>query len=613
MAACLRCSVAMSVAVLLALAGTVVADANSRGNAGIRATGLGLNGQGVTIGQVEPGRIGLAGTDNAGNSHVLVQPTSVWTNGLAPIANFAIDNHALGVAGTMISTGPVTAGVAQGASLVSASISRGFSDETFGAPPSAWDTFGRFIAPNSAIQRVLDQGATIVNHSWGGVPVGFRAGAGGSPPNAPANPGVMNNQSQLTLMIDWSARRYNALHVVAGNETGPAQYSALPTDMFNGMNVSALELNGGQFTRISNYNIVNNLPTDGRRSTVDICAPGTNLDLVDLPSSGNPFYVGSGTSFAAPHVSATGALLTQRAAQLPLVNIAGQNHQSLKALMMNSADKVSGILGMDRTITRGNTRTVSGAADPAGNNNDWLQQRTLEVGNGVNRDFHPLDTQLGTGAINASRAKINLDYGNQLPNGAIGGGNIDWVGWNYYTVGGSGVGTAQAREYTFNANLQANEWVSITLAWDRRVTLTNNTGAANHFDGEYYIEQDPNASPNFGTFSAGDILNDTNGNNTYEANLYDTFASAGLQDLDLELVNSAGLVVLRSISTAYSVEHIFGQVPANDRYTIRVSNFGGPIADEIAYGLAWWTKVPAPGAAALFALAGALAARRRRA
>jgi hypothetical protein len=122
-----------------------------------------------------------------------------------------------------------------------------------------------------------------------------------------------------------------------------------------------------------------------------------------------------GTTYAAPHVTATVALLQQYAndrimnAGAPQWNPNGNSrrHEVMKAVLMNSADKIiddgtftlpgekdpvpSGtFLGMQRTVI-----------DQQGNN--WLASEAyddeFEVGG-----FYPLDDQMGTGHLNATRA-----------------------------------------------------------------------------------------------------------------------------------------------------------------------------------------------------------------
>ncbi len=575
--------------VIVLIAGTVMADVNSAGPNGVSATGLGLNGSGVVIGQVEPGRPGRATVDGAANTNALVPVSQVYSNSGAAIADFFIDNHAMGVAGTMISQGGLTGGIAQGATLVSGSLRRGDSDAT------DFTNSGRFINANSTIQNVIDRGAVIINHSWGTVPVGYST-------QPPANAGILNGNSQLTMMIDWSSNRYGTLHVIAGNEQGNAVFSTIPTDTFNGLVVGATEAGpDGRFTRFSNYNVVTALPTDGRR-TIHLVAPGTGTTLADL-GTGNT-YTADGTSFAAPHVSAVAALMYQRATNMGGFNAAATNPYVMRAILMNSADKVSGILGMDRTILRSaGTLNQNGTADPGANTNNWLQQRAAEGGD-LTRNAIPLDTQLGTGAINASRALTQLNAGIQDPTNIVGGQAVTQLGWSAYSIP-----LGVDRDYVLAQPMAANDWISVTLTWERDVTLTNITGAAAHFDGEYYTDLNNNQLYTAGT----DVLHDTNGNGTYQPDTYDFFNPMTLVDLDIQIVNSLGQVILTSNSRIYSVEHIFAQVPANDTYTIRVVNIDGSAVNPTFYGLAWWASaVPTPGTATVLVLGGLIASRRRR-
>jgi len=88
------------------------ASQDSIGPNGINSASLlGLTGAGVGIGQVEPFRPGIPGTDSAANSNPDVQPTGVFVRDGAAAPNMNIDEHALQVAGVMISTDMVDSDV----------------------------------------------------------------------------------------------------------------------------------------------------------------------------------------------------------------------------------------------------------------------------------------------------------------------------------------------------------------------------------------------------------------------------------------------------------------------------------------------------------------------
>ena len=72
----------------------------------------------------------------------------------------------------------------------------------------------------------------------------------------------------------------------------------------------------------------------------------------------------------------------------------------------------------------------------------------------------PLDPFLGAGHLNARRALT------QFKAGPIDGAEIDKIGWHYGETGGPG-----DYSFTFADDLQAGEWVAVTLAWDRDVFI----------------------------------------------------------------------------------------------------------------------------------------------
>src|SRR5262249_37333433 len=77
-------------------------DDISAGPNGIDAGALGLTGQGIYIGQVEPGRPGKRPFDSPAKSHPDVTPAAVFFRDGAAVADRDIQTHPTGVAGVMI-------------------------------------------------------------------------------------------------------------------------------------------------------------------------------------------------------------------------------------------------------------------------------------------------------------------------------------------------------------------------------------------------------------------------------------------------------------------------------------------------------------------------------
>jgi hypothetical protein len=282
----------------------------------------------------------------------------------------------------------------------------------------------------------------------------------------------------------------------------------------------------------------------GSRRSINLVAPGNKISL--LNPDGRMSSV-TGTSFAAPHVTATVALLQEfgdrqlrMASKMPAAqqrhwNLNSRRHEVMKAVMLNSADKVQDVgdglrLGMSRTIVDKQMQ-------------DWLTSDAY-------RDPKiPLNAQMGTGQVNAFRAYQQFSAGKWHPFAAV-----PAVGWDYRTVK-----AGLFWNYVLARPLQRGSFVAITLAWNRLVEL-----------------------------------NDTNKNGQYD--LGESFRDRGLNNLDIYLVsaesNAPSGIACASISEVDSVEHIFCPVPNTGKYKIRV-HFRQPVNEATQpYALAWWT-VPA--------------------
>lgn len=101
-----------------------IASVDTIGPNGTNSAVLDLTGDGVAIGQVESGRPGKPGMDNALFVHSSVVPVQVYvqTQSGAGITDMATTEHAVRVAGVMISTDAVATGVATEADLYSSAI-----------------------------------------------------------------------------------------------------------------------------------------------------------------------------------------------------------------------------------------------------------------------------------------------------------------------------------------------------------------------------------------------------------------------------------------------------------------------------------------------------------
>lgn len=520
------------------LAAPVVALPSSVGEAGINALKLqsppyNLKGRKIAIGQVEIGRPGQFGLDKAVSQYQWFSLEQVFFRDRKAKANTDVDSHATMVAGVMVSTDKALPGVAPGARLYSSAVgspkTSGQAEECLSSQYVAQQNGGDVRAINFSFGEPLERD---------------------SRPNA-----VLDGNALLTQCIDWSTRVHNVLYAIAGNQGNGG--IPIPTDNFNGVNVAYTTRRGGIFTKVDFPNL-SDMPVGiarrlldrevnvGSRRAISLVAPGANLNLYELDGK---VAKASGTSFAAPHVVASVALLQEfgdaslkkalkdgkQSKRLSHWSTDSRHHEVMKAVLLNSAEKVKdsgdGLrLGMTRTILTKNNR-------------NWLESDAYS-----DRKI-PLDYQMGTGQLNAFRAYQQFSPGQWSPEAPV-----PAIAWDYRTLKAD-----SSQDYVLDQPLQQGSFVSVTLAWDRLVELQ-----------------------------------DRNNNKQYD--MGESFRDRGLNNLDIYLMRAEDNDISKSIwsseSAVDSVEHIFHQIPATGRYKIRVQ-FRQQVNEATQpYALAWWS-VPA--------------------
>ena len=503
-----------------------------------------LTGKDVFVGQVELSRPSRLTVDKISNKllridRAIVQPYEVFFRDGKAVPNRNVDDHSSQVAAVIISQDKIRRGIAPDSKLLSSAYSQRRQD---GQPEAC-------IAAQH-VARQYNSTVRAINFSFGEL-------LNEDPrPNA-----KLDGEALLTLCVDWLATTHNTLPIVAGNQGKGG--IPIPTDLYNGFTVGFTREIDGIYRQLDRGNLIDEpyidrddngkydlgevfsdlnkdgkwtagveSPIDGRRS-LGLLAPGNNLKLPTLQSK---FKNANGSSFAAPHVVGTIALLHEYANhQIESGNwsIDARRHELIKAVLLNSADKIQDrgdgkILGMSKTILDAFGKT-------------WVDTEAY-----ANREI-PLSRNLGAGQLNAYRAFLQYQAGQQSS------GNIKAIGWDTNIVE-----VSKYQDYIFASPLEVDSFISATLTWDRQVKL-----------------------------------NDKNGNGLFD--IGESFTDEGFNNLELYLMRSLDTDISQnvwsSVSQIDNLQHIFIKIPTTDKYKLRVIFKSSQTnRSNQRYGLAWWAK-----------------------
>ncbi len=394
-----------------------------------------------------------------------------------------------------------------------------------------------------------------------------------------SNDKFARGDSSYSAGLDYLALARDVLVVIPAGNSGPDNVAfSVPADAYNGLSVGATDGQTGQVASFSSKG-----PTDdttGGRGKPDLVAPGVGMVLPfggfedddgrDASSAIN--YKGgftpadvtqfrapnitpeedvdadwitvSGTSFSGPLVAGTGALLQQWGGHHGM----DTSSQTLRAVIVNSVNKVDGVLGMSQTITDRDSL-------------DWFSSEAYTD------QAIPLDDQMGAGQLDVLRAMQQYDAGEQGP------GDVQNVGWDKHLV----LTESEYIDYTFGESLQAGDFLSATLAWTRDVFFADG-GVTGSYDPE---------TDGFAGLPLDNL-------DLYLMHSDDTATEQALWS---------------SVSTVDNLEHLFWQVPLTGDYKLRVVftedvTFLPGLENTPEYALAWWAGVPEPGSGAALALMG---------
>jgi len=447
-----------------------------------------------------------------------------------PETTFAVRNHATEVGGTMVAEGFVDdgsptltgSGIAFGARLWSGQIATVFgsggsfqiSGNSLLVPMMVFGQVG--LTPTGQVGGPGAITVDVVNSSWSGEDD--------------------TGDTWINILYDYLADERGVTVVAAAGNAGAGEGKVgLPANSWNVIAAGATD-GAGDTEAVASFSsggAIGSFSLPATRIKPDIVAPGVSIVM---PTATGPtsFATASGTSFAAPIVAASAALLVD----LGKDTARSTDPRLIKAVLLNSARKLDG----------------------------WSQSAAVDPNTGTRVNFAPLDPRQGAGRVDLAEAYAL--YTSSTGSGS-GDGDVEATGWDLNSVSAS-----TPREYHLDAPDAGPKVLTATLVWFMDRTVSG-------FDAD---SPDPFAGTSFfdDSFDDLDLLvfrADADAGTAGEA----LAASISGWDPDDPLAPAGGLD---------SVEHLYVLLPEDGQYVLQVRwtkevfDFVGD-ADVEDYALAW--------------------------
>jgi len=390
-----------------------------------------LTGDGIRVGQTE------SATPRQTHVALAGQIGAVRAGGSTQVDSISHSTHTASIlVGKKTGAGGDFRGVATGAKLYSGWTGYSATDATKQT---------RFFK-NSA-DWLVGKGVNVVNVSWG---------------RDWFEPAAM--QVGITRVADLMTFRHDVLYVAAagneGNQTGTAGdgFGTItnPGYAYNALTVGATSRASG-YQRLSRFS---SRAAPNARVKPDLVAPGERI-LGARATSDTAFLERSGTSYAAPMVAGTVALLHEHGIRkgtstLPVV---------MRAVTMNSTNKSVEDLGGVR----------------------W--DRNPNLGKGA----FSISNQTGTGQLDSMQAYEQYNagrFGATYVGDTLVGTNVPLVGWDVGDMLGA-TGVANSSDYLTQKALRKGTYLTSTLTWNRDVN-TRPAGGATDESPEKWVYRDLN-------------------------------------------------------------------------------------------------------------------------